>query len=102
MDKIPPWLAPLLYALFAGFGGCMGYIMRSLDSDKKINLWRMLFEGGASAFVGVLMMLVCQAYNMSPQWTGVLVGVSGWLGASASIRLLEKTIEKKLGIGDEP
>lgn len=100
MDKIPSWIAPLLYAFFAGFGGSLGYVMRTLDKKEKISGWRMLLEGGASAFVGVLVMLLCQASNLSLQWTGVLVGISGWLGASASIRILEKVMDKKLGIGD--
>lgn len=87
----------MLYAGFAGFGGAMGYIMRSLDSKEPINGWRIVVEGGAAAFVGILVMLLCQAMNLSPQWTGVIVGVCGWLGATATIQMLERIVAKKMG-----
>lgn len=79
----------------------MGHLMRTIDGEHKIKWSRALLEGGAAGFVGLLMLLVCQAMNMSEQWTGVIVGVSGWLGANATIRMLESIVLKKLGI-DKP
>lgn len=93
------WLAMLLYITFAAVGGTLGYIMRTLDSGMKVSFWRAVIEATGAGFVGVLVMLICQASDFSPQWTGVIVGVCGWLGATSSIRMLEKVVSKKIGIG---
>ena len=92
------WVKAILYAALATFGGFLGHVMRALDKSDQISYGRACFEGLAAGFVGLLVMLMCSATNMSDQWTGVVVGVSGWLGANASIRMLEKLVFKKLGI----
>lgn len=92
------WVKAILYAALATFGGFLGYVMRALDKSTPISYGRACVEGLAAGFVGLLVMLMCNATNMSHQWTGVVVGVSGWLGANASIRMLEKLVFKKLGI----
>lgn len=76
----------------------MGHLLRTIDGRQKIKWSHTALKGGAAGFVGLLMLLVCQATNLSEQWTGVIVGVSGWLGASATIRMLESIVLKKLGI----
>jgi hypothetical protein len=35
---------------------------------------------------------------MDPNWIGPIVGVMGWMGANASIRLLETLVRRKLGV----
>lgn len=92
------WVKAILYATLATFGGFLGHIMRALDKSTPISYGRACVEGLAAGFVGLLVMLVCNAMSLSDQWTGVIVGVSGWLGANASIRMLEKMVFKKLGI----
>lgn len=92
------WVKAILYAALATFGGFLGHVMRALDKPTPIIYGRACVEGLAAGFVGLLVMLMCNATNMSDQWTGVVVGVSGWLGANASIRMLEKLVFKKLGI----
>lgn len=92
------WLQTLFYSGLSAFGGAVGYIMRTLEQGNKINYARVALEGGAAGFVGVLVTLLCTALHLSSEWTGVIVGVSGWIGANGSIRLLEKAINKKLGI----
>nr|DAF45680.1 MAG TPA: holin [Siphoviridae sp. ctJ7x27] len=77
----------------------MGYLMRTIDKEDHPILWgRAVIEAIAAGFVGVLVLFVCLALNLSQQWTGVIVGVSGWLGANASIRLLERVVYKKIGM----
>lgn len=80
----------------------MGHLMRTLDNRQKIKWSRAILEGGAAGFVGVLMLLVCQAMKLTEQWTGVVVGLSGWLGANATIRMVESLVLKKLGIDTQP
>lgn len=92
------WLQTLFYSGLSAFGGAVGYIMRTIENGKKINYARVALEGGAAGFVGVLVTLLCTALHLSAEWTGVVVGVSGWVGANGSIRLLEKAINKRLGL----
>jgi hypothetical protein len=95
------WVKTILYATLAAFGGFLGHIMRSLDDEDGVSYGRAAIEGLAAGFVGLLVMMMSNEMGFSAQWTGVVVGVSGWLGANASIRMLEKTVFKKLGL-DKP
>lgn len=91
------WLRAIAYTAFASLGGALGHLMRTFD--KTTFSWaRCTLESLAAGFVGLLMLLVCQAMNLSEQWTGVIVGVSGWLGANATIRMLETIVRKRLGL----
>lgn len=93
------WVRAAAYAGFSAVGGMIGFTMRALDGKQPqpFSFWRCMVEGAAAAFVGCLVLLICEAMNLSPQWTGVIVGVCGWLGASATIRMLESLIRNKLG-----
>lgn len=96
------WLRMLGYALFAATGGTLGHILRTMDGDKPIR-WRMAFAQGVGAgFVGVLVLLACQAMKLNEQWTGLTVGICGWMGASATIVILEKVVFKRLGLAEKP
>ncbi len=94
------WFKVTCYALFASFGGMMGHLLRNIDDGKPINWLRAMLEGCAAGFVGLLVLFACQAMVLSESWTGVIVGVSGWLGASTTIKMLETVVRKKLGVGD--
>jgi len=72
--------------------------LRTLDAGGHISMWRTLLESMAAGFVGILVMLICQQLHLSPQWTGVCVGVCGWLGATVSIRMLERLVRFRLGV----
>lgn len=84
--------------LFAAIAGALGYLMRSLDSGQKLSKARLFLEAAASGFVGLLTIWLCHAMNLSYEWTGVVVGVCGWLGAHASIQVLQKVVWAKLRI----
>lgn len=103
MDTPPPgfqlWQM-LLYPVFAAFGGLLGYALRTMDAGRQVSLWRALLESLSAGFVGILVLLLCEALHLSPEWTGFLVGVLGWLGAAASIRILEKVVRNQLGVSD--
>lgn len=91
------WIRAAAYTAFSAVGGMLGFIMRAIDGKQTFKFWRCLVEGAAAAFVGLLVLMICEAMNLSPQWTGVIVGVCGWLGASATIRMLESVVRSKLG-----
>lgn len=92
------WLKPFAYSLLASVGGTIGYIMRAIDGKQKPTILRGIAEGASAGFVGFLMLLLCQATGLSEAWTGVVVGVSGWLGSNVTIQILERAVRKKLGV----
>jgi hypothetical protein len=100
------WLQAAAYSFFAAVAGVLGYIMRTMDSGARLSGWRALVEGSSAGFVGLLAMWLCQSAGLSQQWTAVTVGVCGWLGASASIQVLQRLVWNKLGLNrshdDEP
>jgi len=95
------WGKTAAYALLASVGGFLGHIMRALDRSDRISWLRAMIESLAAGFVGILVTLACNALSLNDQWTGLIVGVCGWLGANASIRILEKVAFKKLGVGSD-
>lgn len=93
------WLRYGGYALFAAIGGFVGHVIRTIDKDDgKVNWWKAVAQGLGAGFVGLLVLMACQASGLSEQWTGLVVGVSGWLGASTTILALEKLVWGKLGV----
>lgn len=102
MNEETQWfIKAAAYAAFSSLGGVLGHLMRTVDKSQKITVGRTAMEGLAAGFVGLLVLLLCQAMGLSEQWTGVVVGVSGWLGASATIRMLETAVRKRLGVTQE-
>ena len=95
------WLRIAAYALFASVGGMLGYTMRMLEHGNPVRLPMAMMEGVASGFVGLLMYMLCHSVGLSSEWTGVIVGVSGWLGANATLRILEIVVYRKLGINKD-
>lgn len=86
------------YGAFSSFAGLCGHLLRTMDDGKPVHWKRAAIEGASAGFVGILVLLACGAMHLSEEWTGVIVGVSGWLGANATIQFLEKVILKKLGL----
>jgi len=101
IEKDPQAIAfveTLLFGLFAGVGGLLAYILRTLNNDERPKWLRGLVEALSSGFVGLIAMLACKALGLDWKWSGVVVGVFGWLGAETSIMLLAKLVRTKLGI----
>lgn len=84
--------------LFAALGGALGYSYRTLRMQAKWQFARMCLEAFASGFTGLLLIFVCYEAGLSLYWTGAIVGTFSWLGANATIVVLENLIYKKLGL----
>lgn len=97
---MPPWeqlkayYLPVLLILLAAVGGLIGSMIRMLDQTGKISWFVVAVETLASAFSGVIVMLLCQALGFNLQWTGVIVGVCGWFGGRTTMLWLEKRVRK--------
>lgn len=89
------WVKAIGFTLLAFTGGLFGSIVRALDTGDGINWPKSFIEAGASGFVGLLVLFSCLALEISVYWTGLIVGVSGWIGAKASIQMLMRLIDKK-------
>lgn len=92
------WLTSAGYSLLAAVGGLLGYAMREHDAGRRLSPLRAVIEATGSGFVGFLVMLLCRAIGLDPLWSGFIVGIFGWLGASASIRVLERFAHERLGL----
>jgi multisubunit Na+/H+ antiporter MnhF subunit len=89
------------YVLLAALAGLLGHLMRVVERGGRIKWLVAGLEACASGFVGYLAILMCKAMGLSYEWTGVIVGLLGWLGAAASVKVIEKVVRKRLGIADE-
>ncbi len=101
IEQPPPnygWLQACFYFAFAAVAGALGYVLRTMDAGAKVSYLRAIVEALSAGLVGLFAMWICQAFGLSQQWTAVTVGVSGWLGATASIQVLQRVVWKKLGL----
>lgn len=91
----------LLLVLLAAVGGLLGSMIRMLDSNESIQWGVISVETLASAFSGVIVMLLCQTLGLSTQMTGVVVGVCGWFGGRTTMLWLEKRVRHILEGGSK-
>lgn len=94
MEDFKAWYLSALLVLLAAVGGLIGSMIRMLDQKDKISWFIVAVETLASAFSGVIVMLMCQALGFGLQWTGVIVGVCGWFGGRTTMLWLEKRVRK--------
>lgn len=92
------WARGACYALFASIAGGLGYVFRNMDAGAPVSFGRAMVEMCGAGVVGLFAMWICQAMALNQQWTAVTVGMCGWLGATASIQVLQRFIWQKLGI----
>lgn len=105
MDHNDPrwsWFQGAALALFAAVAGVLGHVMRKMDAGEPVTFWPTFIQGVSAGFVGLLVMWICQGAGLSQQWTAVTVGVSGWLGASATIQVIQRIAWGKLGLNRRP
>lgn len=88
----------IAYALFAALGGGLRYVLKQAEGDQKIVATQAIIEAASAGFMGALVALACAALGLNAMWTGVAAGVTGWLGAAATVRLLEVLLYKRLGV----
>ena len=94
MEQFKTWYLPAMLILLAAVGGLIGSTIRMLDQTDKISWFVVAVETLASAFSGVIVMLLCQALGFNLQLTGVIVGVCGWFGGRTTMLWLEKRVRK--------
>jgi hypothetical protein len=87
-----------IFGGFAAMGGILAYLLRTLDEGGGPKAWRALVEALSSGFIGLIAMLACDALGVDWRWSGVVVGVFGWLGAEASIVFVIRIVKSKLGL----
>lgn len=93
-------LRTLGFFAFSAVAGALGFITRAISAGVPLSYGRTVVEALAAGLVGLLAMWICQAMHLNDQWTAVTVGTSGWLGANASIQVLQRFVWKKLGLSD--
>lgn len=95
------WTKLTAYLALAVVGGILGHALRTLDKGEKLSWARSILEGLAAGFAGLLIFLLCRTLGVSEEMTGVIVGVGGWLGASATIRRIEPIAFGRFGAKNE-
>jgi hypothetical protein len=86
------------YLAFSAFAGGLGYILRSMEKGDTVHASRVFWEMLGSGFSGFIVLMLCKVMAISPEWTGIIVGITGWLGAQATILGLEGVARRKLGL----
>lgn len=99
--SLAEWVSSSFYALLAAAAGFLGYTKREMDKGAPWKWQNALVETASSGLVGFLIMQLCQTMGLESGWTGLIVGVSGWLGAAATIQILEYFARDKLGLGKD-
>jgi hypothetical protein len=98
-DLASEFIKSWIYIAIAATGGVLGHMMRRLGSGQKIHIGETILQGVGAAFSGYLVLLGCRALAVPSEISGVVIGLCGWLGADATLMLLQSYIYKKLNIG---
>lgn len=99
IDLASEFIKSWVYIVIAATGGVLGYMMRRLGSGQQIHVGETILQGVGAAFAGYLVLLGCRALAVPSEVSGVVIGLCGWLGADATLMLLQSYIYKKLNIG---
>lgn len=84
-----------------GIGGLLAYAVQTQEKGEPF-LWRKaIVQFASSAFVGFIVYSLCQALGINGLWLGPIVGVFGWLGATATIQVAKRFVFNKLGYTED-
>lgn len=96
------WLIQCIAAvLLAAAGGPLGYLTRATDNGETVSKKALLVQTLSAAFTGCIVLLICLHFEFDMIVSGIMCGVSGWMGAMATLGLVTRQIKSKLGIKDE-
>jgi hypothetical protein len=98
-DLASEFLKSWIYIVIAATGGVLGHLMRRFGTGQKISIGETILQGVGAAFSGYLVLLGCRSLAVPSDVSGVVIGLCGWLGADATLMLLQSYIYKKLNIG---
>ncbi len=88
------WLA-VTFVVLAAIGGLLGSVIRMMEKESENIRWMVVgVETLASAFSGLIVMLLCQSLGFSLQTTGVIVGVCGWGGGRGTMMWMEDRVRR--------
>lgn len=94
LDFMKSWA----YVLISAVGGVLGHMMRKTSTQQPIQIGETFLQGIGAAFAGYLVLLGCRSAGLTPEISGVIVGLCGWLGSDATLMLLQSYIYRKLKI----
>ena len=97
-DLLSDFMKSWAYVLIAAVGGVLGHMMRKLGAQQPIHIGETALQGVGAAFAGYLVLLGCRSAGIPPEVSGVIIGLCGWLGADATLMLLQSYIYRKLKI----
>lgn len=87
--------------ILGGIGGLLAYAVQTQEKGEHF-LWRKaIVQFASSAFVGFIVYSLCQALGINGLWLGPIVGVFGWLGATATIQVAKRFVFNKLGYTED-
>jgi 4-amino-4-deoxy-L-arabinose transferase-like glycosyltransferase len=97
-EKMDEFIRSWVYIMIAAIGGALGHMMRRLGSQQPIKVGETLLQAVGAAFAGYLVLLGCRSLDIPPDVSGLIIGLCGWLGADATLMLLQDYIYKKIKI----
>lgn len=83
------WIKAIAFTAFAIIAGFLGHMMRTFDKGEKFSWTITTIKTLGAGLTGFLMYLLCIALNFNDIWSGIIVGVFGWLGADTTISVLK-------------
>lgn len=98
-DPNGSWMTALLAFIgISFFGGSLGYVMRTIDSGKKVQAGMAFLEGLSAAFFGLIMYAIYREFNISLWFAFGLAGLFAWAGSRATLKALKGLLASRTGI----